>query len=291
MTTTDLDDPSKPEFASYDSYRNFAFQVRHQRRYVWDAPVHAFVGTVLATIKDRDVDLREGMVLFRAQAGIDYYSPGKNRAEEPSGYGAGRMKPRPNRSTEGRANPAGMSVLYLGTTEQNVISEIRPWVGAEVSVAQLKLKRKLRALDLSRGHGKSHLNLILGHILNGTPMSAEEKEKAVWISIDNAFSQPVTRSDDMADYVPTQILAEVFRNAGYDAIGYKSQFGEKGLNIVLFNPDDADVINCAPYQVTGLEVSFKEIGNRWYRAEKPKASRSRKGVKSKKGGEVIVGTE
>ncbi|WP_326492288.1 RES family NAD+ phosphorylase [Rhizobium leguminosarum] len=111
------------------------------------------------------------------------------------------------------------------------------------------------------------MNLILGHILNGTPMSLEEKERAVWISIDNAFSQPVTRSDDMADYVPTQILAEVFKNAGYDAIGYKSQFGEKGLNIVLFNPDDADVINCAPYRVTGLEVSFKEIGNRWYRAE------------------------
>ena len=163
-----------------------------------------------------------------------------------------------------------------------MISEIRPWVGAEVSVAQLKLKRKLRALDLSRGHGKSHLNLVLRHILKGTPMSAEEKEKAVWISIDNAFSQPVTRSDDMADYVPTQILAEVFRNAGYDAIGYKSQFGEKGLNIVLFNPGDADVINCAPYQVTGLEVSFKEIGNRWYRAEKPRASRSRKSVRSKK---------
>ena len=113
-------------------------------------------------------------------------------------------------------------------------------------------------------------------------MSVKEKEKAVWISIDNAFSQPVTWSDDMADYIPTQILAEVFRNAGYDAVGYKSQFGEKGLNIVLFNPDDADVINCAPYQVTGLEVSFKEIGNRWYRAEKPKASRSRKGAKSKK---------
>lgn len=279
MTTTDLDDPSKPEFASYDSYRNFAFRVRHQRRYVWDAPVQAFVDTVLATIKDRDADLRKGTILFRAQAGIEYHSPDKDRAEEPSGYGAARMKPRPNRSTEGRANPAGMPVLYLGTTELNVISEIRPWVGAEVSVAQFRLKRKLRVLDLSRGHGKSHLNLLLGHILNGTPMSADEKERAVWISVDNAFSQPVTRSDDMADYVPTQILAEVFRNAGYDAIGYKSQFGEKGLNIVLFNPDDADVINCTPYRVTGLEVSFKEIGNRWYRVEKPKAARTRKSAK------------
>ncbi|KAB2784194.1 hypothetical protein F9K97_19175 [Brucella anthropi] len=69
MTTTDLDDPSKPEFASYNSYRNFAFQVRHQRRYVWDAPVQAFVDTVLATIKDRDVHLREGIVFFERRPG------------------------------------------------------------------------------------------------------------------------------------------------------------------------------------------------------------------------------
>lgn len=268
MPTAERDDPEKPEFASYDSFRQFAFRVRHQRRYVWDDHTKAFIETVLATLKDRDVPLRKGMILFRAQSGIEYHSPSKNRPEEPSGYNATRMKPRPNRSTEGRANAAGVSVLYLGTTEQNVISEIRPWVGAEVSVAQFQLKRKLRALDLSRGHGQSSLNIVFGHLLNGTPISAEQKEKAVWIAIDNAFSQPVTRSDDAADYVPTQILAEVFRNAGYDAIGYKSQFGEKGMNIVLFNPDDADVVNCAPYEVTGMDVSFKEIGNRWYHVKK-----------------------
>lgn len=60
----------------------------------------------------------------------------------------------------------------------------------------------------------------------------------------------------------------MFKDAGYDAIIYKSQFGEKGFNIVVFDPDDADVINCAPYQVTELEVSFKEIGNRWFRTKK-----------------------
>lgn len=58
----------------------------------------------------------------------------------PSGYDAARMKPRPNRSTEGKANPVGVSVLHLDTTKQNVISEIRPWVGAEVSVTQILAK-------------------------------------------------------------------------------------------------------------------------------------------------------
>ncbi len=282
MATVEADHPEIPEFASYRSYQQFAQRVRHQNRYVWDDHVKAFVDTVLATLKDRDVVLKKGTPLYRAQQGINYVSFRRNDPEEPSGYDAARMKPRPNRSTEGRANPAGVSVLYLGTTKQNVISEIRPWVGAEVSVAQFQLKRKLRVLDLSRNHGKSSMGILLDHFVNGTPLTAEQREGAVWIDIDNAFSRPITKSDDTADYVPTQILAEVFKNAGYDAIGYKSQFGEKGLNIVLFNPDDAVVINCAPYQVTALEVSFKEIGNMWYRAKRPAKTASRAKKKPKK---------
>jgi len=116
----------------------------------------------------------------------------------------------------------------------------------------------------------------LSHFLEGQPLTSEQREKAVWIDIDNAFSEPVTKSDDAGDYVPTQILAEVFKSAGYDAIVYKSQFGEKGFNIVVFNPDNADVINCAPYQVTGFEVSFKEIGNRWFREKKRRKSAAKK---------------
>ncbi|WP_312223734.1 RES family NAD+ phosphorylase [Rhizobium rhizoryzae] len=279
-----MDDPSNREFASYRSYGEFARRVRHQSRYVWDDHVRAFIDTVLATLKDRDVVLKKGTPLYRAQLGIDYISRDQNKPEEPSGYTAARMKPRPNRSTEGRANAAGVSVLYLGTTEQNVISEVRPWVGAEISVAQFKLTRDLRTLDLTRGHGKSSLGTLLDHLVNGTRLSPEQRETAVWIDIDNAFSRPVTKTDDAAEYVPTQILAEVFKNAGYDAIGYKSQFGEGGFNIVVFNPDDADVINCAPYRVKRLDVSFEEMGNRWFRSENiPKAKSSSHGKRRKQG--------
>ncbi|WP_205931949.1 hypothetical protein [Rhizobium leguminosarum] len=72
MPTAERDDPEKPEFASYDSFRQFAFRVRHQRRYVWDDHTKAFIETVLATLKERDVPLRKGMILFRAQSGIEY---------------------------------------------------------------------------------------------------------------------------------------------------------------------------------------------------------------------------
>jgi hypothetical protein len=265
------DDPLIPEFASWDSYNKFAWRVQRERRYVHTQATDAFLRTVRATIRDRDVTLEKGRIFFRAQQGIDWHERkddgGTVIDEEPVGFSAERMKPLNNQAREGRSNPAGIPALYLGTTEQTAISEVRPWIGADISVAQFELKRTLKAIDLSRGHGESSFGLIgLQFFLNNEPLSADKKERAVWTDIDNAFSKPVTSSENTASYAPTQVLAELFRDIGYDAVIYKSQFGEKGFNVVLFNLDDAEAINCAPYQVTGIEVSFKEAGNRWFKA-------------------------
>lgn len=265
----DLDDPKKPEFASWRSYQEFARRVRHKRRYVWEKEVRAFLDTVLATLKDRDVKISEGTILYRAQRGVQYDTvvdeDGNEIGEEPHGFGPERMKPPANRAKEGRANPAGIPVLYLASSEQTAISEVRPWIGSEISVAQFKILRDLRAVNLSLGHGQMSIcHLTFAHLLGEKAPNPEEKEKAVWIDIDSAFSRPVTLSDDAANYVPTQILAELFRDAGYDAIVYRSQFGEKGYNIALFDVEDAKSINGAPYQVTGIEVKYEEIGNRWF---------------------------
>lgn len=221
-----------------------------------------------ATIRERDVELPEDMMLYRAQRGIDWHMrtdyDGNELGEEPVGFGPKRMEPRVDQAVEGRANPAGIPLLYLGTTIQTAVSEVRSWIGASVSVAHFRILRTLKALDLSRGHGKSSFSEIgFKHLFGEAPADAEKKERAVWIDIDNAFSRPVTLSDDSADYVPTQILAELFRDAGYDAIVDKSQFGEKGYNVVLFDPEDADAIGGAPYEVTSIEVSAKQAGNPW----------------------------
>lgn len=55
-----------------------------------------------------------------------------------------------------------------------------------------------------------------------------------------------------------------FKHAGYDAIVYRSNFGEQGYNLALFSLGDADAINCALYEVSAIEVRYTEIGNRWY---------------------------
>ena len=260
--------PKVAEFASWDSFQRFARSVRLKRRYVWEADEAAFLRTVVATIPDRDLTFEAGQILYRAQRGIGKIEiPGRWGGvddEVPAGFSPERMKPRRSAAIEGRANPAGIPVLYLGTTVENVIGEVRPWVGASISVAQFKLRQAVRVIDLSRCHGKSAINeLGLMRSFDGEPITRDEKERAVWIDIDNAFSIPMTTSEDKADYAPTQIVTELFRDAGYDGVAYNSHFADQGLNLALFDIDAADPVSCAPYEVTEVKLQYRQIHNAW----------------------------
>ena len=272
------DNPQGPEFASWRSFRAFERRVVRERRHIWGTKIQAFLDTVLATLRGRDMEILVGSILWRAQIGIDLVpltdDDGSQYGEEPIGLSPERMKPTADYSIEGRANAAGIPVLYLASTKQTAMSEVRPWVGSDISVAQFKIIRNLRVIDLTQGHGESSWQGMTTKQLLGEDLpDMKAKERAVWIDIDNAFSRPVTLSDNKEHYIPTRILAELFQEAGYDALVYRSQFGQgerPGYNVALFRLEDADIASCVPCTVESIEVNFKEIGT-WYvpRADVP----------------------
>ncbi len=257
---------SLPEFEKWDSYQKFAKRVRRERRFATDPDSGAFIATVLATIHEREMALSKGQILYRAQLGIDVQGEGGDSFV--TGFPAHRMKPIPEKATEGRANPAGIAFLYLASTVETAISEVRPWIGSDVSVAQARILRDMRIVNLTQGHGKfGFLDLTMGQVAGTEPIDAETKKRIVWTEIDSAFSRPVTRTEDAVDYVPTQILAEAFRQHGFDGVVYCSNFGDPGYNLALFDPDSVEIINCAPYEIENIRVEFREMGNRWFKRE------------------------
>lgn len=134
-----IDDPKIPEFASWESYKKFENSVRRDRRYVWNPEVTAFLETVLATAQGRDRIVDQGIILYRAQAGIEYHED--EHGINLRAYSSVRMRPQSDKAIEGRANPTGIPMLYLATSVETSISEVRPWIGSEISVAQFKILR------------------------------------------------------------------------------------------------------------------------------------------------------
>lgn len=131
------------------------------------------------------------------------------------------------------------------------MSEVRPWLGAVISLGIFKIIKKLSVIDCSVNISDTKKV----YLENPTP---EIREKAVWRDINQAFSKPVDNNEDRSEYVPTQILAELFRDIGFNGIAYKSLLGE-GLNIVLFNLDDAIVERAFLYEVKSLKLSLMTI--------------------------------
>jgi hypothetical protein len=166
------------------------------------------------------------------------------------------MKPLRDRASEGRANPKGIPYLYLATREKTAILEVRPWIGSYVSVGQFKLRGDCLLVDCSRYPGEVPFYF--------KEPNAAERERAVWIAIDRAFAEPTTREDDVADYAATQIIAEVFKREGFDGIVYKSNFGKDSYNIVLFNIEAADLINCAVCRVGKVDIEYDERDSRYF---------------------------
>ena len=249
-----------PEFDSWKSYEEFAASVTRKWRYAHTAEQQTFLNAVLDSASKRQEVVPSGAQLWRAQLGhgwrvIECEDGETRKSLAPRRFK--RMKPRPFQATEGRANPKGIPCLYTtahrdpAIARNTAIAEIRPWVGAEVSLAALTTNRTLRIVNCSSANP--------GYPFYLEEPSPAKRDEANWQLIAQAFSQPVTRNDFLADYAPTQILAEVFRQAGFDGVAYHSALG-RGHNLAIFDLNSADVVDCWLFRVNSVSIVSEEVG-------------------------------
>ena len=137
----------------------------------------------------------------------------------------------------GRANPDHIRYLYLCEDSVTPVYEVRPIIGDTVSVARFKLKKDVKLYDLT---------LDIHDIVNDEVFELPR----LYNTIGEMFSRPY--NGNPTKYLPTQFIAEEIKNMGFDGLRFRSSLNKKGINIVLFNPED-----CAAFASDLVEV--KEI--------------------------------
>lgn len=244
-------------FNSWQDFHNFEREVKFDNRFVHSEAVSEFLSNIKRTLPSRERSVALGAILYRGQIGYEEFeSEGQPVI---SGFCASRMKPIPHKGKEGRANPKGISYLYLANEENTALAELRPSLGQYISSAQFQVQRNLRVVDCySVARHYTHVECIFN-----PPESQEEIGSAVWSMINEAFTRPVTNADEASDYVPTQILAEFFKSQGFDGVCFKSSMGI-GYNFILFNLSDAELINCTVMETKSVSYAFGECSNRYY---------------------------
>jgi RES domain len=172
-----------------------------------------------------------------------------------------RMKPLLHSANEGRVNSKGISCLYVTTDKDTAIAEVRPWVGAQVSVAQFPIRKALKLVACDNDNGQ---HPFLERPIGGPSITPEQEEHYLWREIGHAFSEPVDPNNNgVADYAPTQVLSECFRTNGFDGVMYKSRLGP-GHNVAIFDLNALEVGNCQLYSVDGVQYKVSEAGNPYF---------------------------
>jgi hypothetical protein len=134
----------------------------------------------------------------------------------------------------GRINARGISVFYGANNQRTAIAELRPPVGSLVAVAQFRIIRKLRLLDLTA--------------LGDVPVTASiadfglagRKETALFLrSLNERITRAAMPDGEPFEYLATQAIADFLAteaSVSMDGIVFPSvQAAGDALNVVLFH--------------------------------------------------------
>lgn len=160
--------------------------------------------------------------------------------------------PPARKATHGRANPAGIPYLYLGSMPATAAAEVRPHTGEVACVADFALAFPLNAVDLRNPRG-----LVSPFLLADAHAIGQLRADIAFLErLGDELTRPVLPSGAAIDYIPSQYLCEFIKKVGYDGVVYRSSVSE-GINLALFDAAKAAPGAVSLYNITRVSV---EVG-------------------------------
>ncbi|MGO2034985.1 MAG: RES family NAD+ phosphorylase [Brevibacterium sp.] len=150
----------------------------------------------------------------------------------------------------GRANPAGIRYLYLGSTDRTAVAEVRPHTGETACVATFLIP-SVQAVDL-RAPRQSASPFILE---NAEQIAALRSGLPLLERLGEELTKPVQPISAAFEYIPSQYLCEFIKKRGYQGVLYRSSVSD-GVNLALFTPDLASPVEAKVTLVDRVTVEI-----------------------------------
>ena len=153
----------------------------------------------------------------------------------------------------GRANPAGISYLYLGSTPKTALTEVRPQKGETVAVGTFRLlSDELTFLDLRTPRETvSPFSPLEEHDIISLREHIEILEH-----FGKELSTPISPGESQYEYIPTQYICELIKKCDFSGILYNSSLVDDGVNLVLFSEKYARI---SPSSIQYYSIKKVEI--------------------------------
>lgn len=154
-------------------------------------------------------------------------------------------------ASHGRANPAGIPYLYVGSTPETGISEIRPHTGEMACVAEFRTPDTLKLVDL-RNPKKTVSPFLLA---DATDIARMRGDLPFLARLGDELTRPVLPQSAAIDYTPSQYICEFIKKCGYQGVVYRSSVSN-GINLALFEPLLAQPGAVSQYRVERVSVQI-----------------------------------
>lgn len=237
-------------FKKASDLNEFTKSLFHRNRHVLDAEQSRFVEAVRGSSESCQIQIPPKSEFFRAQLGPQYSS---FIGKPPDVHPPTRMIPDPKFVTAGRTNHAGQAVLYGATDETTAVAELRPWICSTATLSKFATTRALRLADCAAAQRST-----LYDAFHFESTDQAEIATVVWSTIGRRFATPVGADDAHLDYLPTQILAELFRDIGFDGVKFKSSIGP-GDCYAIFDVTSAELKSSALMLVKAISFEVEEL--------------------------------
>lgn len=156
-------------------------------------------------------------------------------------------------ATSGRANPAGIPYLYLGSLPETAASEVRPHTGEVACVASFHIPKPLIAVDL-----RNPRMLVSPFVLGDATAIGQLRADIPFLErLGEELTRPVLPRSAAIDYIPSQYLCEFIKKIGYDGVVYRSSVSD-GINLALFDPSKATGQAVSRYNISCVTVNVEK---------------------------------
>ena len=210
---------------SVNDWMSFVNQIKCQNRFFIQS--NAIVGDVVKQLLNRHTKtILAGKVFFRGRI-----------AENEDGFSLEELRqPPPNKATPGRANPDGISYLYLAEDRETTLYEIGASLNDFVSIGEFELLSDIKVVELKDVH-------TISPFIEDVNLEDYIKNRDILTQFGLALSTPLRSFDSLREYLPTQYLCEYIKSLGIDGVKYASAMNRGGTNYAIFDGDKFRCIN------------------------------------------------
>ncbi len=155
-------------------------------------------------------------------------------------------------ATSGRANPLGISYLYVASNTKTAISEVRPHKGDYLTIAKFVANRALKLVDLREPRSS-----IVPFRYSENSLRNAYKGLNLLETLGDELTKPVSQHKAQLEYLSSQYLCEFIKSQGYDGVIYKSSLGS-GDNYAIFDEEYLRGVDTQLVSITTIDISHSD---------------------------------